>query len=242
MSEVTSGATPTPAQAEPQQPATGNPATPATPGATPNPPSDNLEPTSQNATLAELHEEIASLKARVKELNGESKQHRLTGKQATDQVAALTAELEAWKALGETPGKVRESIEKGAQAISRAEQYQREKAATDAAATLGYKADVLSDLAASKGFAIEMREVEQEGKKAQQPFAVIGEGESAQAKPLREHVEGELSAYIPALVASGQPQLQRPVWLPQPSGGEGSNKPTDVVGSTLQSRYKRPDK
>lgn len=151
-------------------------------------------------------------------------------------------EAKVWKAyreLGDDPTAIKTALTKKEELEQ--EQEKRTKAAkyAKAAKVVGYREDVLIDLAESKGLPIEMREVEVDGEKQEIPF-IVREGE--EAKRLTEYVESDLSAYLAALKATEEDSKDNDkpgTRFPRtPAKGQGSKKLD--AGKLIGTRDVRP--
>ena len=113
------------------------------------------------------------------------------------------AAFEAYKALGK-PDEVKTRLEAGEQAAGEVATLKRDGTLRDAAQAAGYKFSVLKDRVTVAGNpAIEIREVEEEGKKVSRAF-VTPEGGTAQE--LTAYAGEHWGDYLPALTASGPGQ------------------------------------
>lgn len=158
------------------------------------------------ARIAKLEADLASANAHIETLKSENIEKRKAAKIAEDDRTALAA----FRELAPTPGELKTVVDGAKAAEEKAANLEREKVANEAARVAGLKPDVLSDLAQSKGFILEVREVEvtgKDGKKAteKQAFAKFKEGDKDAEKPLSEYIAQHLAAYEPALKADGQP-------------------------------------
>jgi len=135
----------------------------------------------------------------------------------------------AWAAytqLGK-PADLQAAIAQRDQAQGDLAKLQRSAMIRTAAEAAGYKPTVLESLDAQTGGAAtyEVREVEQDGKRAKVAYVKVGESE---AQPLDQYAQAQWADFLPALVT--QPQATQPPGTPYPaqqSGGRAAE--TDFV-------------
>ena len=125
------------------------------------------------------------------------------------------------------PADLQTAIAQRDQAQGDLAKLQRSAMIRTAAEAAGYKPTVLESLDAQTGGAAtyEVREVEQDGKKAKVAFVKVGEGE---AQALDQYAQAQWADFLPALVT--QPQTTQPPGTPYPaqqSGGKAAE--TDFV-------------
>lgn len=153
-------------------------------------------------------------------------------------------EAKRWKSyleLGDDPGEIKTALRKKEEYEKEQEKRDKQTKFAKAAKAVGYREDVLIDLAESKGLPIEMREVEVDGEKQEIPF-VVREGE--EAKRLTEYAESDLSAYLAALKATDDEESKEEEGKPgtrfprTPAKGQGSKKLD--VGKLVGARDVRP--
>jgi hypothetical protein len=112
-------------------------------------------------------------------------------------------------------------------------QLQRNQLFQQAAAAHGYKAAVLGQLPGVGELSIEVREVEQDGKKNQVAFVKNGDG---QERPLPDYVKDTWSDFIPALTAEQKSQASGTPWPKQDVSSQGAD--TSVTNSYLERQRK----
>lgn len=171
-------------------------------------------PVSPNASRDELVAENTQLKARIKELNNESRDHRLARKTAEQRVVELQQQVEGYTALG-TPDELQTRLTTAESRAAQADELERLQQINQAATVAGYNAEVLAELATLKRFGIKL--VDGEGGKA--AVATFTEGDVEKEKPLAEYVEGTLSAYLPALRPE-VPAVRGTVFVKQVNGDQ----------------------
>lgn len=119
----------------------------------------------------------------------------------------------------------------------------QERARDEAAAMMGYKPSVLAALEKSQGFRVEVRDAKNEkGETSRVAYAVTGEKDKEEAKPLAEYAASALSDFLPALSPSGG--TTAPAGSPYPATppkatGQGS-KPGDVAARHMAQTYVTP--
>ncbi len=234
------GATPTPAAAAgtpaatppptpaPAQAAAGNGGTGATPtpdtGATPEPEHPKDSP---NKTIGELRDDLARANARIKELNGENREHR----QKAQIAEADRAELEAYRKLGLKPDTIRERLQAHQQVNAENATLKRDGLLRDVAERASLKFGVLRSLdrlsneGRSEPLRYESREVEiagSGGKKEAKEFVVYKDGETEKAELLEEFAAREWADYLPALRAAPPKAVGTPIIRQTPSEGAAS--------------------
>ncbi len=156
-----------------------------------------------------------------------SKNRELKTKVAPDDAVVLSKEDAAkWTAFNElgTPDEVKTKIADSQGAVSERDALKAEKVIAKAAALSGYKADVLGDLAKSKGFTLE---VEGEGENAKVNVK-WKDGDKDVQNPLSEYVDSTLAAYLPSLQAEVTAPMGKPVVVfprgAAPGGGKTTNE------------------
>ena len=100
----------------------------------------------------------------------------------------------SWKELGD-PKEIKEKLQKGETLQGEIEKRDRSALIAKAAKVAGYNPNVLTDLAESKGFVVEFKEVEVDGQKVDQPFVKVGD----KSHELSIFTESNLKDYMPAL-------------------------------------------
>lgn len=139
------------------------------------------------------------------------------GKAPKDGAVVLEGkDAEAWtayQALG-APADLTKKLDEATKATERAATLEREQAVTKAASAAGYKPSVLTDLAAAKGFAVEVRTEKVDGADKAVPYAIPtgADGKPGQPVKLADYVSANLADYLPALTAAA-------------GGGGGTQKP-----------------
>lgn len=214
MSEVTPGATPTPAVTPT---ATVNP--PATPqGATPTTPAASVINQDTAARINELESNLASANARIRELNAESKKHRLAAESATGLADTERAELEAYRAYGK-PEELKTRLDAGESAITERDTMKREATVREACELAGIDYKDFSTRKGVDDWGFEFKEEAKDGKTVKVPYATFKNGDKDESKPLAEKAFSE----FPTLAKAGVQQSTRvapPIMAP-PSSGDG---------------------
>lgn len=148
-------------------------------------------------------------------------------KPADGAVVLTGKDAEAWtayQALG-APAEVTKKLADADTATSRLAAVEREQVIAKAATAAGYKPSVLTDLAAAKGFAVEVREEQGESGAIAVPYAVPtgADGKPGAAVKLADYVTAQLGDYLPALTAGAAGGATRSVGTAYPaSRGTGA--------------------
>lgn len=174
---------------------------------------------------ARLAEELADARNETFKLREDKRV--LKANQVPEGATVLSSEdAKKWAAFSElgAPEDVKKQIQLAESAIAERDGLKGEKVTNQAAALLGYKPDVLADLAKSKGFRVE---IEGEGEAAK-VVARYKDGEADAVKPMSEYAESLLAAYLPSLRATdASPTIVVPVVpfarMSAPGGGKQSN-------------------
>lgn len=107
------------------------------------------------------------------------------------------------------------------------------------AAQVGYKPDVLLDLARSKGFAVALRDKTEGGKAVKVAVAITKDGEKDVETPLEKFVQDNLASYVPALQVAEQPAAQgAPHVSSQERGGVAPGVIDDTRRAELSKRMR----
>lgn len=171
-----------------------------------------------DAAVVLLYQENHQYRERIRQL--EKEVEKTKGQLPKEGEVVLSGkDLEAWKAyqaLGdpETVKKLQGELNDTKAALGA---LQKEQVLRDVAEVSGYKFQVLRNLGAELDY--EIREVEQDGKKAKGVFVKNGDG---QTKPLADYAQEKWTDFLPALKPA---ETQAP---PQPAG---TRFPTQNPGS-----------
>jgi len=167
-------------------------------------------------------QEINKLKADLAAVQG-----KVPGDGAVVLDGEQTAAWQAYQALGK-PDELK-------QLRGEYTQLQRNQLFQQAAAAHGYKAAVLGQLPGAGELSIEVREVEQDGKKNQVAFVKNGDG---QERPLPDYVKETWGDFLPALTAEqkGGQQASGTPWPKQDVSSQGAD--TSVTNSYLERQRK----
>lgn len=116
-------------------------------------------------------------------------------------------EYDAFKALGKSPKDITTALEQNTSLTQELDAMKVEKVIAEAAQIAGYKPSVLTKLAKTEGFRVEVREEGKGDDKKKVAYAVKGEGEEAEESELTEFATQALADFLPSLaVESGTPQ------------------------------------
>lgn len=195
--------------------------------------------------LAKLWDENHEYRTKNRELR-----EKLTAAEAAkpgDGAVVLTGadakEYEALKALGSAKD-VTTKLAAADAASTKLATLEREKVEGEGAALAGYKASVLSRLAKSEGFAVEVRDEPADGKPARVPYArPVGDDKAPWVK-LTDYAAQHLGDFLPALTASasgtgtttqGSTATGGPKYPPQAGG---STAPKADVYSQIREQVK----
>jgi hypothetical protein len=166
-----------------------------------------------NGDALRMAEKLADVLTDNHKLRGEKAD--LKKKQTPDGAVILTGDDAAkWNAFNElgTPEELKTIKATGEAAIAERDELRAQATIAKAAELTGYKTKVLSDLAKSKGFTIE---VEGDGEAAK-VTARYKDGDKDKAVPLNEYVETSLSDYLPSLQADTPPTANTASVIPFP--------------------------
>lgn len=128
------------------------------------------------------------------------------------------------------------------QLAAKVSEFSRSRAREEAAQLAGYKPAVLAALEKSQGFRTEVRDgKDDKGNVVRVPYAILGDGDKAEAKPLAEYASSALTDFLPALSAgaTGAAGAGTP-YPPTPTRSTASGKQGDVVERHLRSTYFTP--
>lgn len=114
---------------------------------------------------------------------------------------------------------------------------QREQLYAQAAGAHQYKAGVLAKLPGMADLSLDIREVEQDGKKVKVAYAKNADG---QERPLPDYVKETWADFLPALQQKPDGQGAGTPWPRQSAGGQGTA--ADPIQATLDKRYRAREK
>lgn len=152
----------------------------------------------------------------------------------------------AYTALG-APADLTKQLDDAKAATGRLAALEREQVVTKAATAAGYKPAVLLDLAAAKGFDVEVKSETVEGTAADVAYAVPkgADGKPGQPVKLADYVTQHLADYVPALTAAPTtPPPVRPAPQYPASRGTGTPPSGNAIDDVLaknQERAKAPN-
>ena len=205
------------------------------------------------AEIAALKRDLDSANARIGELNKSEQKYRLLQKSVEEmgatpdtlktKIDSMNTELASYRAIGKID-EIDTRLKDGQKAIDETVRTKHTQEASAACALAGIDYNDLSTRKGVDDWKFEIKTEEREGKSVKVPYATFTEGDKEQSAPLLEHAVKTFPTI--ARASENGTGLQAPtvsnngVWISQ--GVEQGGKSVDIVGSTLNSRYIRPDK
>lgn len=200
---------------------------------------------SERRALEQLGDETLQLRRKNQQLKQKLADAEKT--KAPDGAVILTGDdAKAWpeyQKLGK-PTELAKQIEDGKSATARAATLEQERVHGEAAGLVGFKPSVLTRLATSEGFTVEVKEEHVDGKAAKVPYAKKTGDDKAQPVKLTEFAEQHLKDFLPALTAddasdrSSGPRKGGDPYIPQrretgtPGGGTSTEQVTTQKRAT----------